>query len=60
MKEFFEAYDNPKFDGNTTLLECKDIEHVYISGLESFKFKTEDKIIDYNSPIGNNMVLHVL
>ena len=31
-------------------------EDVYISGLENFKFKTDDKIIDYISLMGNNMV----
>ena len=43
------------FDGNTILLECKDNEYVYISGLEISKFKTDDKIIDYISLMGNNM-----
>ena len=48
--------NNPDFDGNTILLECEDNEYVYISGLETFKFKTDDKLIDYICPIGNNMV----
>ena len=46
MTEFFEAEDKEKFDGNTLLLECENNEYVYISGLEIFKFKTGDKIID--------------
>ena len=56
MIQFSEAKDNSSFDGNTLLLECEDIEYVYISGLEIFKFKTDDKIIDYISLIGNNMI----
>ena len=38
------------------LLECEDNEYVYISGLEIFKFKMDDKIIDYISLMGNNMI----
>ena len=37
------------------LLEFEDNEYVYISGLEIFKLKTDDKIIDYISLMGNNM-----
>ena len=55
MTEFSEAKDNPFFDGNTILLELEDIEYIYISGLEIFKFKTEDKIADYIPLMGNNM-----
>ena len=43
-------------DGNTILLECENIDYIYISGFEIVKFKIEDKIIDYISLIGNNMV----
>ena len=46
MTELSGANDNFDFDGNTLLLECEDNEYVYISGLEIFKFKTNDKIID--------------
>ena len=55
MTEFCEANDNSDFDGNTILLECQDIEYVYISGHEIFKFKTDDKIIDYISIMDNNL-----
>ena len=43
-------------DGNTILLECENNDYIYISGFEIVKFKIEDKIIDYISLIGNNMV----
>ena len=56
MTEFSEAEDKEDFDGNTLLLVCENNEHVYISGLEIFKFKTGDKIIDCVSPVGNNMI----
>ena len=50
------ANDSSGFDGNTFLLECENDEYVYFSGLEIFKFKTDDKIIDFISLMGNNMV----
>ena len=56
MTKFFEAEDKEEFDGNTLLLECENTEYVYISGLEAFKFKTGDKIIEYISLIGNDMI----
>ena len=56
MTQFSGANDSSSFDGNTLLLECENNEYVYISGLEIFKFKTDDKIIDYTSLIGNNMI----
>ena len=56
MTEFSEAEDKVKFDGNTLLLQCENNEYVYISGLEIFKFKTDDKIIDYIFLMGNNMI----
>ena len=55
MTEMFGAGDETDFDGNTLLLEFKDNEYVYISGIEILKFKTDDKTIDYISPMGNNM-----
>ena len=58
MKEFSRAEDKEQFDGYTYLLEVEDIEYLFISGLELFKFKTDVKIIDYISLIGNNMVLY--
>ena len=56
MTHFSGANDSSSFDGNTLLLECENNEYVYISGLELFKFKTDDKFIDYISLIGNNMI----
>ena len=57
MTQFSEAANNfSDFDGNTLLLECENNEKVYISGLEITKFKTDDKIIDFISLMGNNMV----
>ena len=56
MTQFSGANDSSGFDGNTLLLECENNEYVYISGLEIFKFKTDDKIIDYISLIGNPMI----
>ena len=50
------ANNSSEFDGNTLLLEFEDNEYVYISGLEIFKFKTDDKIILYKSLIGNNSI----
>ena len=58
MTEFSGASDSSDFDGNTILLECGDNEYMYISGLEISKFKTDDKIIDYISFMGNNMCLY--
>ena len=56
MTQFSAANDSSGFDGNTLLLDCENNEYVYFSGLEIFKFKTDDKIIDYISLIGNNMI----
>ena len=47
MTELSGAVDKFDFDGNSLLLECENNEYVYISGLEIFKFKTDDKVIDY-------------
>ena len=60
MTEFSGAKDSSDFDGNTILLECEDNEYVYISGLEIAKFKTDDKIIDYISLMGNNMIPYAI
>ena len=56
MTENSGALNKSEFDGNTILLECEDNKYVYISGLEIFEFRTDDKIIDYISLMGNNMV----
>ena len=60
MTQFSEANDSFDFDGNTLLIEVEDIEYVYISGLEIFKFKTDDKIIEYISLMANNMLPYTI
>ena len=55
LTEFSGAGDSFDFDGNTILLQCKDNEYVHISGFEIFIFKTDDRVIDYISLMGNNM-----
>ena len=60
MTEFSGANNNSGFDGNTLLIECENNEYVYISGLEISKFKTDDKIIDYISLMGNNMIPYAI
>ena len=56
MTQFSGANDSSGFDGNTFLLECENNEYVYVSGLEIFIFKTDDKIIECISLIGNNLI----
>ena len=57
MTEFSGASDNSSdFDGNTPLLQGENNECVYIFGSELFQFNTDDKIIDYISLMGNNMI----
>ena len=56
MTQFSEAEVKGEFIGNTFLLRCENNENEYVSGLENFKFKTDHKIIDYESPMGNNMI----
>ena len=46
MTEFSGGGDKIDFDGNTLVLECENTEYVYISGLEIFQFKVDDKFID--------------
>ena len=60
MIEMSGALDNQHFEGNTILLECEDSKYVYISGLEIFEFRTNDKIIDYISLMGNNMIPYTI
>ena len=36
------------------------IENVYISGLEITEFRTDDKILDYISLMGNNMIPYAI
>ena len=59
MTQFSGANDSSIFDENTLLLEHENNEYVYNSGLEIFKFKTDDKFINYVSLMGNNMVPYV-
>ena len=54
------SQDRDDLDGNTLLLECDNNEYVYIGGLEIIKFQSEDKIIDYVSLIGYNMIPFVI
>ena len=55
MTEFSGAADNSSnFEGNTLLLEFENNEYIYIKGLEIIKIKTDDKILDYISLMGNN------
>ena len=56
MTEFSGAGDKIDFDGDTIFLECQNNEYAYISGLEIFEFKTSDKIQDFISLMGNNMI----
>ena len=60
MTQFSGANDSSGFDGNTLLLESENNEYVYISGLEIFRFKTDDKIIDYISLMGKNKVPYAI
>ena len=61
MTEFSGAADNSSdFESNTLLVQCEQIEYVYISGLEILKFKTDDNIIDYISFMGNNMIPYAI
>ena len=47
MTEFSGARNKNDFDANTLLLECKNNEYVYFSGIEITKFNTNDKILNY-------------
>ena len=54
------ANNSSELDGNTLLVECENNEYVYISGLEITKIKIDDKIIDYISLMGKNMIPHAI
>ena len=56
MTEISAAMDNSNFNGNTILLEVEDKKYVSFSGLEIFEFRTDDKILDNISLMGNNMI----
>ena len=61
MTEFSGAADNDSdFEGNTLLQEVEDRKYVYTSGLEVIEFGTDDKILDYISLMGNNMVPYAI
>ena len=60
MTEFSGANDSSGFDGNTLLSEFENNEYVYVSGLENINFKTDDKIRDYISLMGNNMIPYAI
>ena len=60
MTQFSGANDSSDFDGNTLLIECEDNEYLYVSGIEITKNKIDDKIIDYISLMGNNMIPHAI
>ena len=59
MTDFSGAGDKIDSDGNTLFLECEYNEYVYISGLENFPIKTGDKLIEYISLMGNNMIPYI-
>ena len=57
MTAFSGAADNDSdFEGNTILLEVEHRKYVYISSLEVIEFRTDDKILDYISLMGNNLI----
>ena len=57
MTIFSGARDDPKFDGNSILLELdpNTLEYVYV-GESIYKFKAYSKILSYVSPVGNSSV----
>ena len=56
MTNFSGAGDEIDFDGYTRLLQCENNKYVYSSGLEIFKFKTDDINIDYIFLMDKNMI----
>ena len=72
MTEESGALPGGKYDGKSLLLElisapeCNSLvvtisefnEYLFISGFEIFRFNTEDKIRDFISNIGNNIVVY--
>lgn len=51
----FSGGHGPAFDGNSVLLHIEDDKYVYI-GHVIYEFRSQNKIIDYISPVGNNCV----
>lgn len=57
MTIFSGARDDPKFDGNSILIELDPNTHEYVYIGESiYSFKAYSKIINYVSPVGNSLV----
>lgn len=56
MTQFSGGYGQ-EFDGNTILLQTGDNIYTYI-GPEIYSFKTDGKIINYISPVGNNDIAY--
>ena len=44
-----------RFDGNSILLHIRDNEYIFI-GAKIFKFQSNDVIVEFTSPVGNNDV----
>ena len=55
MTEISGACDSSDFIGNTDLVGIVN-EYIFISGLEYIKFTTEDKLIDFISLMGTNLI----
>ena len=61
LRKISVAADNSShFHGNTILLVCEDNGYVKNCGFEIFNIKTDDKIIDYISLMGNNMIPYAI
>ena len=56
MTEMSGACDSSDFHGDTILVGSDDNEFIFISGFEFINFSTEDKIIDFISLIGYNLI----
>ena len=61
MTEFSAAPDNPCLNGNTILLELElqrssENKYMHISGSGNFTFITYEKILNYESNMGYNMI----
>jgi hypothetical protein len=55
MTKFSGAMDNKSFDGNTILIDEGDNKYIFV-GYCLFSFVSLDKITQYYSPVGNNLV----
>ena len=58
------AFDKPVFDGNTILLKISEENdkhrYFYIGGDMVCSFLTNDKIYDYISNMGNNLITYTI